>query len=39
MQTATKGQRKLTNRSCNFQRNIETTKSKNVSWTRQKMHM
>ena len=27
------------NTSCNLQRNIETTKSKNVSWTRWKMQM
>ena len=39
MQTAIKGERMLTNTSCNLQRNIETTKSKNVSWTRWKMQM
>lgn len=39
MQTAIKGERMLTNTNCNLQRNIETSKIKNVSWTRWKMEM
>ena len=39
MQTAIKGERMLTNTSCNLQRNIETSKIKNVSWSRWKMQM